>query len=79
MLSFLLYYVRLRASVLLGRHKTPRPLGLSYRWRQWQYTQHMKWLKGREWRDGAAAAAAVEVVTRPKPKGKEKAAARRAA
>ena len=76
MLSFLLYYVRLRAGVLLGRHKTSRPLGLGYRWRQWQYTQHMKWLKGREWQDGAAA---VEVVAKPKPKGEEKAAARRAA
>ena len=78
MISFLLYYVRLRADVLLGRHKTSRPLGLRYRWRQWQYMQHLKWLKGREWQDGAAA---VEVVTRPKPKaeGKDKVATRRAA
>jgi hypothetical protein len=75
-LSFLLYYVRLRAGVLLGRHKTSRPLGLSYRWRQWQYTQHLKRIKGREWQDGAAA---VEVVTKPKPKDEEKAATRRAA
>ena len=67
-LSFLLYYIRLRFKVLLGRHKTSGPLGLCYRWRQWQYTQHMKWLKGREWLDGAAA----EVAARPKAKTKEK-------
>ena len=77
MLSFLWYYVRLRVNVLLGRHQTSRPLGLRYRWRQWQYTQHLKWLKGREWQDGEA----VEVVPEPKPKakGKDKAAARKAA
>ncbi len=77
MLSFLLYYVRLRVKVQLGRHKTSRPLGLRYRWRQWQYTQHLKRLKGREWQDGTAA----EVFTEPKPKakGKDEVAARRAA
>ena len=77
MLSFLLYYVRLRVDVLLGRHQTSRPLGLRYRWRQWQYMQHMRWIKGREWLDGAA----VEVATEPKPKaeGKGKVAAKRAA
>jgi hypothetical protein len=76
-LSFLLYYVRLRVDVLLGRHQTTRPLGLRYRWRQWQYTRHLRWLKGREWQEGAA----VEVATEPKPRveGKNKAAARRAA
>ena len=74
MLSFLRYYARLRVEVLLGRHKTSRPLGPRYRWRQWHYTQHLKRLRGREWQEGAAA---VEVVT--KPKGKDKAAARRAA
>lgn len=65
MLSFLLYYVRLRVEVLLGFHKTAHPLGLRYRWRQWQYTQHLKRVKGREWQDGAQA----EVVTKSKPKG----------
>jgi len=76
-LSFLLYYVRLRIDVLLGRHQTSRPLGPRYRWRQWQYTQHLRRLKNREWQDGAA----VEVATKPKPKavGKSKAAAKRAA
>ena len=77
MLSFLLYYIRLRADVLLGRHNTSRPLGLRYRWRQWQYTQHLKWLKERGWMDGAATEAATEL--RPKAKGKEKAAVKRAA
>ena len=77
MLSFLLYYVRLRVDVLLGRHQTTRSLGLRYRWRQWQYTQHLRWLKDRTWQGGAA----VEVATQSKPKaeGKNKAAARRAA
>ena len=77
MLSFLLYYARLRVDVLLGRHKTTRPLGLHYRWRQWQYTQHLKWLKERAWLGGVAA----EAVTEPKPKtiGKDKTAVRRAA
>jgi hypothetical protein len=76
-LSFLLYYLRLRVKVLLGRHKTSRPLGPRYRWRQWQYAQHMKWLKGREWQGGAAD----EVVGEPEPKatGKDKAVAKRAA
>ena len=73
MLSFLLYYVRLRVEVVLGRHRTSRPLGLRYRWRQWQYTQHLKWLKERGWMDGAATG----VVTEPKPKaeGHDKSAA----
>jgi hypothetical protein len=77
MLSFLRYYIRLRVAVLLGRHQTSRPLGLRYRWRQWQYTQHMNWLKGREWLDGALT----EVITEPKPKakGRDKPAQRRAA
>ena len=77
MLSFLRYYIRLRVAVLLGRHQTSRPLGLRYRWRQCQYTQHMKWLKEREWLDEAAT----EVITEPKPKaiGKDETAVRRAA
>jgi hypothetical protein len=76
-LSFLMYYVRLRVEVLLGHHRTSRPLGLRYRWRQWQYTQHLRWLKNREWQGGVA----VEVVTEPKPtaEGKHKAAAKTAA
>lgn len=77
MLSFLRYYVRLRAEVLLGRHKTSRPLGLRYRWKQWQYTQHLKWLKERAWMDGAATVAVTE--PRPKAKSKDKAADKRAA
>ena len=77
MLSFLLYYIRLRVNVLLGRHQTSRPLGPRYRWRQWQYTRHLKWLREREWLDEAAT----EVITEPKPKavGKDKTAERRAA
>jgi hypothetical protein len=77
MLSFLWYYVWLRVNVLFGRHKTSHPLGLRYRWRQWQYTQHLKWLKGREWQDGAATEAVT--ATKPKAKGKGKEAPRRAA
>ena len=77
MLSFLRYYVRLRVNALLGRHTTSRPLGLRYRWRQWQYTQHLKWLKERAWIDEASA----EEVTEPRPKAQrnDREAARRAA
>ena len=77
MFSFLLYYIRLRAAVLLGRHNTSRPLCLRYRWRQWQYTQHLKWLKERGWMGEGAAGAAPEL--RPKAKGEEQAAVKRAA
>jgi len=34
--AFLRYYVKLRLNVLLGRHRTPRPLGLGWRWRHWK-------------------------------------------
>jgi len=71
-LAFLRYYVRLRVDVLLGRHKTSRPLGLRYRWRQWQYTQHLKWLQERAWLDEA------DTGPRPQAKGKDKAAERKA-
>ena len=77
MLSFLLYYVRLRVEVLLGRHQTSRPLGLRYRWRLWHYMQHLKWLKERGWMDKGATVAVTE--PSPKAKGKEKTAKRKAA
>ena len=77
MLSFLRYYVRLRADVLLGRHKTSRPLGLRYRWRQWRYTQHMKWIKERGWMDKGATEAITEA--RPQAKSKDKTDDKRAA
>lgn len=54
MLSFLEYYIRLRVGVLLGRRTTARPLGLCYRWRQWQYMQHQKRLSERSWLAEAA-------------------------
>ena len=73
MLSFLLYYVRLRVEVMLGRHRTSRSLGLRYRWRQWRYTQHLKRLKGREWQDEAATGVATE--PKPKAEGHDKSAA----
>ncbi len=36
-LAFLRYYVKLRLDVLLGRHHTPRPLGIGWRWRHWKH------------------------------------------
>ena len=35
-LSFIPYYLKLRLGVLTGRRRTPRPLGLGWRWRDWQ-------------------------------------------
>jgi len=35
--AFLRYYVKLRLKVLLGRHKTPRPLSIGWRWRHWKH------------------------------------------
>ena len=35
-LGFLSYYLKLRLDVLLGRHKTPRPLDINWRWRHWK-------------------------------------------
>jgi hypothetical protein len=40
--SFLWYYVKLRFSVLLGLYHTSHPLGLKYRWRNWQHWQRHK-------------------------------------
>jgi|GEM_PF-1375959 len=34
--GFLSYYLKLRLDVLLGRHKTPRPLDINWRWRHWK-------------------------------------------
>lgn len=34
--AFLRYYVKLRLDVLLGGHRTPRPLGIVWRWRHWK-------------------------------------------
>ena len=34
--AFLRYYVKLRLNVLLGGHRTPRPLGIVWRWRHWK-------------------------------------------
>ncbi|HKP72095.1 MAG TPA: hypothetical protein VJT82_04100 [Pyrinomonadaceae bacterium] len=36
LLAFLSYYIKLRLDILIGRHRTPRPLGLVWRWRHWQ-------------------------------------------
>lgn len=47
--SFLFYYGRLRFDVLRGTHKTVRPLGIGYRWRDWQYQQHLKRVENKSW------------------------------
>ena len=47
--QFLRYYVSLRLDVLRGRRTTHQPLGLGFRWRQWQYEQYMRRIKQREW------------------------------
>jgi hypothetical protein len=75
-LSFLRYYVRLRVNVLLGRHNTSRPLGLRYRWQQWQYTQHLKWITERGWVDKGATEAITEA--RPQAKSEDKTADKQA-
>ena len=41
-LAFLRYYFHLRRDVLLGRHQTSRPLGMWWRWKNWQYNQQVK-------------------------------------
>ena len=49
MLAFLAYYLRLRWDVLTGRRQTSRPLGVRYRWRQWEYGQHQRRVLERDW------------------------------
>jgi hypothetical protein len=46
---FLRHYARLRLDVLRGRHTTERPLGVGFRWRQWQYERNMRRIKERRW------------------------------
>ncbi len=36
-LLFLLYYCKLRLSLLIGLHQTANPLNIKWRWRNWQY------------------------------------------
>ncbi len=48
-LSFLGYYCKLRIRALLGRHRTPRPLGVRFRWQVWNYRQHVKRVQDRDW------------------------------
>lgn len=36
-ISFALYFIKLRLSVLLGIHKTVNPTGLKWRWNNWNY------------------------------------------
>lgn len=43
--SFAWYYVRLRVSVLTGRHQTSHSLGINYRWRNWLHWQRGKHLE----------------------------------
>jgi hypothetical protein len=46
---FLRHYARLRLDVLRGRRTTERPLGVCFRWRQWQYERNMRRIKERRW------------------------------
>ncbi len=48
-ISFLRYYCQLRLDVLRGSHKTHRPLGLIYRWQDWQYREHLKRVENKTW------------------------------
>ncbi|MGI9107876.1 MAG: hypothetical protein ACR2G4_16695 [Pyrinomonadaceae bacterium] len=41
-LAFLRYYLKLRLDVMLGRHRTPRPLDLDWRWRHWKQRRKRK-------------------------------------
>lgn len=47
--SFLRYYCRLRLDVWRGVHKTQRPLGIAYRWQDWQYREHLKRVENKAW------------------------------
>lgn len=47
--TFLRYYGKLMAGVMLGRRKVTRPLGIMYRWRQWRYAEHLKRTQARAW------------------------------
>jgi hypothetical protein len=49
LLAFLKYFAHLRLAVLLGQRRAEAPLGLLYRWRLWQYRQHVARLKSRAW------------------------------
>ena len=49
MFGFLRYYLRLRWEVLTGRRQTTGPLGIRYRWRQWQYEQFLRRVRERDW------------------------------
>lgn len=43
------FYCRLRLEVLRGAHKTQRPLGIVYRWRDWEYQQPLKRVESKSW------------------------------
>ena len=47
--QFLCYYISLRLDVLRGRRAASQPLGLGFRWRQWQYERYMRRIRRREW------------------------------
>ena len=47
--EFLRYYVGLRRDVLTGRRQNTRPLGIRYRWRQWQYEKYQRRVQERDW------------------------------
>ena len=47
--QFLRHYTSLRLDVLRGRRTASLPLGLGFRWRQWQYERYMRRNKRREW------------------------------
>jgi hypothetical protein len=41
-LSFALYYIRLRTSVAFGFHYTAEPLDIRWRWHQWNHIQKVR-------------------------------------
>ncbi len=47
--EFLSHYVPLRRDVMLGRRQVSGPMGLRHQWRQWQYEQHLRRTRQRDW------------------------------
>jgi len=41
-LSFLNYYIRLRVGIAFGSRYTAEPLGIRWRWKQWNHIQKIR-------------------------------------
>jgi hypothetical protein len=41
-ISFALYYIRLRTSIAFGFHYTAEPLGIRWRWHQWNHIRKVR-------------------------------------